>query len=108
MKIVMRKMTRWGDKLYRVGHEAVVSEEVGKRWVSRGLAYEIKVPEKVQEVHDEAHEVVQEDLNKLTYQELRTVAKEKGISTYGKKRDEIVEALNGDYDTSEGEAGPRD
>ena len=103
MKLVMRKMTRWGDKLYRVGHEAVVSEEVGKRWVSRGLAYEIKEPE-VQEVHEEVHD----DLNKLTYQELRTVAKEKGISTYGKKREEIVEALNGDYDTSEGEADLRD
>lgn len=45
------------------------------------------------EVTEEA--VVQTDKDELTYIELKTMAKEKGINTHGMKKDEIIEALKG-------------
>lgn len=36
---------------------------------------------------------VEAEENELTYQELKSLAKEKGINTQGMKKDEILEAL---------------
>jgi poly-D-alanine transfer protein DltD len=44
-------------------------------------------------VDETVKEEVKEEIEELTWQELKTLAKEKGINTRGMKKDEVIEAL---------------
>ena len=81
MVVTMLKTTNYDGSLYVKG--ATYDVDCGKRWVENGLAVETK---KVEEVNEE---------KPLTVAELRALAKDRGIKSYGSmKKAELEKCLS--------------
>jgi len=99
MKVIMKQQTRWNGEVLRPGDEADIESTAARRWIDRGIA-EPATTVSTPATTSDAPEPVDILLEDLKYNELRKVAKGKGIKVpKGIKKPELIALIRGEEST---------